>query len=136
MTNTVIKRSQLLKLIEPVLNDMPAGALRHALFEAFWAQEDALVDIEDAFARLTSRRHSPAVLRKFFASWSKTNNSAASVSGLANRITLLARSDEGSAPAAACNASPMKIWARWVIPCTRTCSTPWPPRCAVMTNGY
>jgi hypothetical protein len=100
MTDTVIKRSQLLKIVEPVLNDMPASTLRHALFEAFWAQEEALVDIEEAFARLTSRRHSPAVLRKFFASWSKTNNSAASVSGLANRITLLARCDAGSATAA------------------------------------
>ena len=93
MSNVVAQQSQLLKIIEPVLNDMPASALKHALFEAFWEQEEALASIEEAFTTLTSRRHSPAVLRKFFASWSKTNNSAASVSGLANRLTLMARAE-------------------------------------------
>ncbi|MBC3954836.1 MULTISPECIES: hypothetical protein [Pseudomonas] len=94
MSNVVAQQSQLLKIIEPVLNDMPASALKHALFEAFWEQEEALASIEEAFMTLTSRRHSPAVLRKFFASWSKTNNSAASVSGLANRLTLMARAEQ------------------------------------------
>ncbi len=94
MSNVVAQQSQLLKIIEPVLNDMPASALKHALFEAFWEQEEALASIEEAFKKLTSRRHSPAVLRKFFASWSKTNNSAASVSGLANRLTLMARAEQ------------------------------------------
>lgn len=94
--NTVIAlHSKLLSIVEPVLNDMPASTLKHALFEAFWAVEEELMEIEKAFALLTERKHSPAVLRKFFASWSKTNNSAASVSGLANRLTLLARSDAG-----------------------------------------
>jgi len=96
MNNVLTRQSQLLKIVEPVLNDMPASVLKHALFEAFWSEEGALVDIENAFEKLTSRRHEPAVLRKFFASWSKTNNSATSVSGLANRITLLARSEQGS----------------------------------------
>ncbi|MBA1230508.1 hypothetical protein G7013_12715 [Pseudomonas viridiflava] len=94
MSNVVAQQSQLLKIIEPVLNDMPASALKHALFEAFWEQEESLMAIEDAFTQLTSRHHSPVVLRKFFASWSKTNNSAASVSGLANRMTLLARAEQ------------------------------------------
>ncbi|MFB3302217.1 hypothetical protein [Pseudomonas sp. AMR01] len=99
MSNVLTRHSQLMTIIEPVLNDMPASTLKHALFEAFWAEEEALVDIEQAFEQLTSRRQSPQVLRKFFASWSKTNNSAVSVSGLANRITLLARSEQGSAAA-------------------------------------
>ncbi|RON57909.1 hypothetical protein [Pseudomonas frederiksbergensis] len=96
MSNVLTRHSQLLKIVEPVLNDMPASVLKHALFEAFWQEEEALVDIENAFEQLTSRRHPPVALRKFFASWSKTNNSATSVSGLANRITLLARSEAGS----------------------------------------
>lgn len=78
---------------------MPAGTLRHALFRAFWDETASLLDIEDAFARVTARRQAVEPLRKFFASWSKTNNSAASVSGLANRLTLLARSEQGSAAA-------------------------------------
>lgn len=96
MSNVLTQQSQLLKIVEPVLNDMPASVLKHALFEAFWSEESALVDIENAFEKLTSRHQSPAALRTFFASWSKTNNSATSVSGLANRITLLARSEQGS----------------------------------------
>ena len=99
LSDVLTRHSQLMKIIEPVLNDMPASTLKHALFEAFWTEEQALVDIERAFQQLTSRRQSPQVLRKFFASWSKTNNSAASVSGLANRITLLARSEQGSTTA-------------------------------------
>ncbi|CAM3519705.1 hypothetical protein BZK31_28155 [Pseudomonas floridensis] len=95
MSDVLAQQSQLLKIIEPVLNDMPAGVLKHALFETFWEQQEALLSIEESFEQLTSRRHSPVVLRKFFASWSKTNNSAASVSGLANRLTLLARSEQG-----------------------------------------
>ncbi len=79
MSNVLTRQSQLLKIVEPVLNDMPASVLKHALFEAFWNEEGALVDIENAFETLTSRRHPPAALRKFFASWSKTNNSTSTV---------------------------------------------------------
>ena len=99
MNNVITPHSKLLGVIEPVLNDMPAGTLRHALFRAFWDETASLLDIEDAFARVTARRQAVEPLRKFFASWSKTNNSAASVSGLANRLTLLARSEQGSAAA-------------------------------------
>ncbi len=99
MNHVITPHSKLLGVIEPVLNDMPAGTLRHALFRAFWDETASLLDIEDAFARVTARRQAVEPLRKFFASWSKTNNSAASVSGLANRLTLLARSEQGSAAA-------------------------------------
>lgn len=99
MNHVITPHSKLLGVIEPVLNDMPAGPLRHALFRAFWDETASLLDIEDAFARVTARRQAVEPLRKFFASWSKTNNSAASVSGLANRLTLLARSEQGSAAA-------------------------------------
>lgn len=97
VSNSLTRQSQLLYLVEPVLELMNAGVLKQALLEAFRSQEPALVDIEEAFHALTARRHDAQALRRFFASWSKTNNSAASVSGLANRITLLARSAEEGA---------------------------------------
>nr|WP_175664602.1 hypothetical protein [Burkholderia ambifaria] len=87
----------LLDIVTPVLHEMKSGVLKDALVAAFSAEEEALRDIESAFHRLTDRGYPAPALRTFFASWSKTNNSAASVSGLANRITLLARSEAGSA---------------------------------------
>ncbi|CAI8691190.1 MULTISPECIES: hypothetical protein [Burkholderia] len=87
----------LLDIVTPVLHEMESGVLKDALVAAFSAEQGALQDIENAFHRLTERRHPAPALRTFFSSWSRTNNSAASVSGLANRITLLARSDTGSA---------------------------------------
>lgn len=98
VSNTPTLQSQLLNVIEPVLEQMPDGVLKQALKDAFRSQESELLDVEATFQALTSRRHAAPQLRKFFGSWSKTNNSAASVSGLANRITLLARSEpEGEA---------------------------------------
>ncbi|KIH84142.1 hypothetical protein [Pseudomonas batumici] len=99
VSNPLTQQSQLLNVVEPVLQLMHAGVLKQALVDAFSSHEAALVDIEGAFHALTARRHGAQQLRKFFASWSKTNNSAASVSGLANRITLLARSEQNGAAA-------------------------------------
>nr|WP_232000519.1 hypothetical protein [Pseudomonas asplenii] len=99
MSTSLTRQSQLLYVVEPVLELMHAGVLQQALLDAFRSHEAALVDIEGAFHALTARRHDAQALRGFFASWSKTNNSAASVSGLANRITLLARSEQDSAAA-------------------------------------
>lgn len=95
VSNLLTLQSQLLTVIEPVLEEMPAGVLKQALVDAFRSQESELLDIEGSFQALTVRRHAAPQLRKFFGSWSRTNNSAASVSGLASRITLLARSEEG-----------------------------------------
>ncbi|WP_343045153.1 hypothetical protein [Pseudomonas atagonensis] len=99
MSNLLTLQSQLLSVIEPVLDEMPAGVLKQALVDAFRSQETELLDIEQSFQTLTARHHGAAQLRTFFGSWSKTNNSAASVSGLASRITLLARSEQGGAAA-------------------------------------
>lgn len=96
VANPLALQSQLLSVIEPVLEDMPAGVLHQALVDAFRSQEIELLAIEHAFQSLTSRHHGARSLRVFFASWSKTNNSAASVSGLASRITLLAQSEKHS----------------------------------------
>jgi hypothetical protein len=78
-------------IVRPVLGGMHAGPLQNALLSGFAAEADSLSAIEQCFMRLTSRRHDPEVLKHFFQSWSQTNNSAASVSGLASRITLAAR---------------------------------------------
>jgi hypothetical protein len=97
MTTETSTQSNLIDIVEPVLNDMPASVLQRALLDAFTAEAESLRSIEGAFRMLASASHSKQALRIFFASWSKTNNSAASVSGLANRVTLLARSDACSA---------------------------------------
>lgn len=47
-----------------------------------------LLDIEEGFRRLTSARQEPETLRRFFNSWSQTNNSAMTVCGLSNRLSM------------------------------------------------
>nr|WP_311734921.1 hypothetical protein [Glaciimonas immobilis] len=69
---------------------MQQGALRTAFLQAFAEERESLLAIEHTFEQLTSRCYNNEALRRFFASWSKTNHSAASVSGLACRMTLLA----------------------------------------------
>lgn len=88
---TSTARSQLNEIVEPVLRAMPKSVLRPSLIAAFTEEQQSLFDVESAFRKLTARRHAPEALRKFFGTWSRTNNSAASVAGLANRITLAAR---------------------------------------------
>jgi hypothetical protein len=82
--------SKLYQIARPVLADMEEGMLRTVLLETFEEESESLLEIEHTFDQLTFRSYNKEALRKFFASWSKTNNSAASVSGLASRITLLA----------------------------------------------
>lgn len=75
-------------IIEPVILSMPDITLRQALLDSFIQEQDALHTIENTFKQLTSQGHHCNLLKFFFQNWSKTNNSAMSVSGLANRITL------------------------------------------------
>lgn len=91
MNSLQTAESSLHEIITPVLAEMKPGVLRTALLETFAEQRECLETIEQCFVDLSSRAHAKEPLRYFFASWSKTNNSAASVSGLANRMTLLAR---------------------------------------------
>jgi hypothetical protein len=78
----------LLSIVEPVISAMPEAPLKHWLWDSFCEEEACLHDIERCFCALTQRRQPVESLKRFFQSWSKTNNSAASVSGLASRITL------------------------------------------------
>jgi len=84
-------KATLQEIVDPVLNEMAEGPLKSALLGAFAAEESALAGIEECFFTLVAKRQDPEVLRRFFHSWSKTNNSAASVSGLASRMTLSGR---------------------------------------------
>jgi hypothetical protein len=85
----------LLGIVEPVIKGMPDRPLKHMLWESFCEEETCLYDIERCFRALAARKQSTESLRRFFQSWSKTNNSAASVSGLASRITLRGSEYEG-----------------------------------------
>lgn len=84
--------SPLQRIIVPVLEGMADSILKEPLLAAFRTRERPLSWIEDGFRRLTERRHDVETLRRFFHSWSQTNNSAMTVAGIGNRLTLLARS--------------------------------------------
>ncbi len=79
----------LASLIFPVLRSMPDVSVRTPLLEAFSTVNEDFVVIENGFRTLTSREQRPDDLRRFFASWSQTNNSAMTVSGISNRLTLV-----------------------------------------------
>jgi hypothetical protein len=75
-------------IIMPVLEAMPPSHIKHELLRAFPLHAMAFRDIEDSFATLTSARQDADRLRRFFQSWSQTNNSAMTVAGISNRLTL------------------------------------------------
>ena len=62
-------------------------ALREVLMESVYAERDSLDAIRSSFVTFTGRAHDLDKRRRFFASWQRTNNSAMSVEGLANRMT-------------------------------------------------
>ncbi|MEA1652389.1 hypothetical protein UAJ10_25690 [Nitrospirillum sp. BR 11164] len=74
--------------ILPVLRGMPDGPFRGPLLTGFSSHPAAFATIEHGFAALTARQQDAEVLRRFFASWSQTNNSAMTVAGISNRLTL------------------------------------------------
>ncbi len=75
--------------ILPVLRLMPDIFAKKPLLETFADVGAEFASIEQGFRALTSREQNPEHLRRFFASWSQTNNSAMTVSGISNRLTLL-----------------------------------------------
>lgn len=76
-------------IVTPVIESVPNVFLRQQLLEYFPRQVDSFTDIKQCFHILTSGQYSKEKLRCFFHSWSMTNNSAMTVSGIANRLTLL-----------------------------------------------
>lgn len=78
----------LASIILPVLQTMADVPVRAPLLNAFSSNKEDFAAIEQGFRALTSREQEPGRLRRFFASWSQTNNSAMTVSGIGNRLTL------------------------------------------------
>jgi hypothetical protein len=81
--------NDLLSIITPVLKGMEASHLKNELLLQLPRQQDAFAAIERSFIELTSTTQEPEVLNNFFHSWSQTNNSAMTVAGLSNRLTML-----------------------------------------------
>lgn len=61
--------------------------LREVLLDSLDAEKESISAIARSFAGFLAGRQAPDIRRRFFASWQKTNNSAMSVEGLANRMT-------------------------------------------------
>ncbi|MDG5496121.1 hypothetical protein [Niveispirillum sp. BGYR6] len=80
--------TSLASLILPVLQTMPDILAKKSLIETFDSSHHDFNIIEEGFRTLTSREQDREYLRRFFASWSQTNNSAMTVSGISNRLTL------------------------------------------------
>jgi hypothetical protein len=81
--------TNLLSIILPVLDGMAESPLKQQLIKYFPMQAENFATIENSFALLTSTAPDPDRLRPFFHSWSQTNNSAVTVAGLSNRMTML-----------------------------------------------
>jgi hypothetical protein len=69
--------------------------LRNALLESLELERDSIRAIAESFTGFLRAKHEPDTRRRFFGSWQRTNNSAMSVEGLANRMTLEAESGVG-----------------------------------------
>lgn len=78
----------LLSIILPVLDSMEDSHLKNQLIYHFPEQEKHFSTIEHSFKALTGGEQDQETLRKFFHSWSQTNNSAMTVAGLSNRMTM------------------------------------------------
>lgn len=76
-------------IILPVIHGMEESHLKGQLLKYFPQQEEAFSKIENSFIKLTSKRQNKDRLQLFFHSWSQTNNSAMTVAGISNRLTML-----------------------------------------------
>jgi hypothetical protein len=85
------KWSHMTKLIMhvcDVLSDVRDASLKNDLQSAFASSLPELQKIEQAFTSVTRLPHTKSSLYYFFHNWSMTNNSAASLSGYCNRLTM------------------------------------------------
>jgi len=83
-------KASIVKIIFPVLEKLDDSMLKQHLLMHFGQQSSSFENIEKCFQKLTSQYYNPEQLRYFFHSWSMTNNSAMTVSGLSNRLSMLA----------------------------------------------
>lgn len=76
-------------IILPVLETVSDSHIKAGLIRCFSEQSHYFSTIEDGFRVLTRQRQDPEALCRFFHSWSQTNNSAVTVAGIGNRLTLM-----------------------------------------------
>ncbi|WBX78299.1 hypothetical protein PG911_08575 [Tenacibaculum ovolyticum] len=79
----------LISIILPVIDQMKDSHLKTQLTTYFPLQEEKFSMIETSFKSLTIQKQPKETLNSFFKSWSQTNNSAMTVAGLSNRMTML-----------------------------------------------
>ncbi|WP_442266311.1 hypothetical protein ACSIGC_00940 [Tenacibaculum sp. ZS6-P6] len=79
----------LISIITPVIDQMEASHLKSQLLKYFPLQKEQFAKIEASFKALTAKKQDQNALNLFFKSWSQTNNSAMTVAGLSNRMTML-----------------------------------------------
>ena len=79
----------LLSIIIPVIENMEESHLKNQLLKYLPEQAAGFATIEKSFDQLTSRKQDKEMLQHFFHSWSQTNNSAMTVAGISNRLTML-----------------------------------------------
>ncbi|WP_299104958.1 hypothetical protein [uncultured Tenacibaculum sp.] len=79
----------LISIISPVIDQMENSHLKTQLQTYFPQQEEQFSVIEESFREFTSQKQSKEILNTFFKSWSQTNNSAMTVAGLSNRMTMI-----------------------------------------------
>lgn len=79
----------LISIITPVIEQMNNSHIKDQLLSYFPKQETQFSLIENSFTALTAIQQKPETLYAFFHSWSQTNNSAVTVAGLSNRMTML-----------------------------------------------
>lgn len=82
--------------IDSVLTDVSDHFIKEHLQHAFAGCGSSFEDIERSFSQLTAHQQPENVLCQFFHSWSQTNNSAVTVAGIGNRLTL--RLHQGEQP--------------------------------------
>ena len=81
--------TNLSSIILPVIEGMEESHLKDQLLKFLPNQEKLFSKIEESFNQLTSKVQDKERLQRFFHSWSQTNNSAMTVAGISNRITML-----------------------------------------------
>jgi hypothetical protein len=84
----------LISIILPVIDQMGDSHIKSQLLTNFPLQKENFLTIENSFIHLTERKQPKKVLNLFFKSWSQTNNSAMTVAGLSNRMTMLIHKDK------------------------------------------
>lgn len=86
--------NNLTSIILPVIAGMDESHLKNQLLKFLPQQADAFSKIEKSFNQLTAKKQDKERLQHFFHSWSQTNNSAMTVAGISNRLTMLVHKNQ------------------------------------------